>query len=359
MTRNLKKFSIAFVAVLLVLAAGCTAVGYTGDTGADTNAQMQQSGATETPTTASTETSTQTPDVTQTETPQPTTEAPTETQTATPQPAETPEKSTEPAAEENATYYQVDFVVGEPIKNLRGPNGTYANDQLIRFVHGSTAEPVMRRAPGAFAYAESSVADRIESQEITVENGTATVTFTVTEGSEPVELSLVSYTKPGPGWSPATEAKQEFVDAETRTVESGTHTLTVSLPGEGDKADNGADDSQAAEGEGELSVVGLSADADGNDNNNLNDEYITYENTGNETLNLTGWTVTDSEGNTFTLPDGFTLAPGEQVTLYTGSGTNTDSALYWGQASEVWNNGADSMTVRNAAGEIILQRSYP
>lgn len=276
--------------------------------------------------------------------------------TSSGQPAEQPAE--QQPAEEGVAYYQVDFVATDPIKDLRGPEGTYADDQLIRFVHGSTEKPVMRRAPGVLAYAENTeLAERIESHEITVENGTATVTFTVAEGSKPVELSLVSYTKPGPGWSPATETKQEFVDAETGTFGSGTYTLTVSLPGEDAEAN---DDGTAAEsGEGELSVVGLSADADGSDNNNLNDEYIVYENTGTEPLNLTGWTVTDSDGNTFTFPDGFTLAPGEQVTLYTGSGTNTDSALYWGQASEVWNNGADMMTVRNAAGEIVLQRSYP
>ncbi|HET7322924.1 MAG TPA: lamin tail domain-containing protein [Halococcus sp.] len=265
----------------------------------------------------------------------------------------------EQPAEEGVAYYQVDFVVGEPIENLRGPEGTYSNDQLIRFLHGSSEEPVMRRAPGAFAYAENNVAERIESHEITVENGTATVTFTVTEG-KPVELSLVSYTKPGPGWSPATEAEQEFVDADTDTFGPGTYTLTVSLP----SSENVTDANQTAtetsdSGEGKLSIAGLSADADGNDNNNLNDEYIVYENTGNSSLNLSGWTVTDSSGTTFTFPDGFTLSPGEQVTLYTGSGTSTDSALYWGQATEVWNNGADTMTVRNASGEIVIQQSYP
>jgi hypothetical protein len=112
-------------------------------------------------------------------------------------------------------------------------------------------------------------------------------------------------------------------------------------------------------GEGELAVAGLSADADGTDANNLNDEYITYENTGDGELDLSGWTVTDDSGTTYRFPDGFTLEPGAQVTLYTGSGTDTDTELYWGQASEVWNNGADTMTVANANGETALQRSYP
>ena|GEM_PF-1028876 len=112
-------------------------------------------------------------------------------------------------------------------------------------------------------------------------------------------------------------------------------------------------------GQGELSIAGLSADADGIDTNNLNDEYVTYENTGDGRLDLSGWTVADSSGTTYTFPDGFSLAPGAQVTLYTGSGTDTDTKLYWGQAAQVWNNGADTMTVKNAAGETVLRRSYP
>ena len=132
-----------------------------------------------------------------------------------------------------AAHYQVDFVVGEPIENLRSEEGYYTPDQLIRFAHGSTDEPVMRLSDGEFITDES-MADRIESQDITVEDGQAKITFTVTEG-ESVPLSLVSYEKVGPGWSPETEAKQEFVDSETRMIESGTHTLTVDLPDENDE----------------------------------------------------------------------------------------------------------------------------
>jgi rubrerythrin len=112
-------------------------------------------------------------------------------------------------------------------------------------------------------------------------------------------------------------------------------------------------------GEGELSVAGLSADADGTDANDLNDEYVTYENTGDAGLDLSGWTVTDSSGTTYTFPDGVSLAPGAQVTLYTGSGTDTATERYWGRANEVWNDGADTMTVRDASGTVVLQRSYP
>ncbi|WP_049898250.1 5'-nucleotidase C-terminal domain-containing protein [Halococcus agarilyticus] len=148
----------------------------------------------------------------------------------------------EPDAE--ATYYQVDFVRGEPIESLDWPDGTYTNDQLIRFAHGSTDEAITRRSEGEFT-TDAALAERIDSQEIAVENGTATITFTVADG-ESVTLSLASYTKPDPIWDPEDEDDQVFVDAQTDTYESGTHTLTVDLPdagaADGDETDEAADE---------------------------------------------------------------------------------------------------------------------
>jgi hypothetical protein len=139
-----------------------------------------------------------------------------------------------------------------------------------------------------------------------------------------------------------------------RAVEDDEATAT---PSRDDRETRTEDDGEA--GQGTISIAGLRADADANDDNNLNDEYVTYENTGDDPLGLTDWTVRDEDGTTYTFPDGFVLDPSETVTLYTGRGTDTESELYWGRADEVWNNGADTMTVRNDRGEIVLQRSYP
>jgi outer membrane lipoprotein-sorting protein len=134
----------------------------------------------------------------------------------------------EPPMPQNATYYQVDFVTGEPIEELRSDEGYYTPDRLVRFAHGNSDAGVTRVSDGEFVTDET-VADRIESEDISVEDDTATITFTVSEG-EPIELTLASYEKTGPGWSPQTEADQVFVDSDTETFESGTHTLTVDLP---------------------------------------------------------------------------------------------------------------------------------
>ncbi|KAB1188479.1 MULTISPECIES: lamin tail domain-containing protein [Haloferax] len=104
-----------------------------------------------------------------------------------------------------------------------------------------------------------------------------------------------------------------------------------------------------------LSVV---ADAPGNDNDNLNGEYVTFRNDGDEALDLSGWTVSDAVGPTYTFADGTELDAGGTLTLHTGSGTDTADDVYWGRSSAVWNNGGDTVTVRDAAGRDVLSYTY-
>lgn len=111
-------------------------------------------------------------------------------------------------------------------------------------------------------------------------------------------------------------------------------------------------------GSASLEVAQIHADASGNDHENENDEYIVFENTGSSTLDMSGWTVQDEADHTYTVPDGFSLAAGEQVTLYTGSGTDTDHELYWGSDSAIWNNGGDTIIVNDDEGDRILTREY-
>jgi competence protein ComEC len=107
-----------------------------------------------------------------------------------------------------------------------------------------------------------------------------------------------------------------------------------------------------------LAVADINADAAGDDRENLNDEYVVFENTGDDPLDLSGWTVKDEVGQTYTFPDGTTLDPGATVTLHTGSGTDTETDLYWGSGSPIWNNGGDTVIVRTPDGTIVVENSY-
>ncbi|AJF27423.1 endonuclease [Haloarcula hispanica] len=116
-------------------------------------------------------------------------------------------------------------------------------------------------------------------------------------------------------------------------------------------ADGGTESASGVE------IAEIHPDATGNDNENLNDEYVTLTNTGDAALDLSGWTVSDEAGHQYAFTD-LTLDPNASVTLYTGSGTDTDTERYWGRNGAVWNNDGDTVVVRNASGETVLRQSY-
>jgi micrococcal nuclease len=129
----------------------------------------------------------------------------------------------------------------------------------------------------------------------------------------------------------------------------------VGLWGFGDGAGG---DTPTATGDGPLVLVSIQANAPGNDHENLNGEYVTFENRAESVLELAGWSVSDESGKTYTVPEETALDPGQRITLYSGSGTSNASALYWDHDGAVWNNGGDTVIVRNASGSLILRHQY-
>ncbi|WP_416838782.1 lamin tail domain-containing protein [Haloferax sp. DFSO52] len=114
----------------------------------------------------------------------------------------------------------------------------------------------------------------------------------------------------------------------------------------------------ATDGGATLALAEVHADAVGSDTENLNDEYIVLQNTGSDSLDLSGWTVSDGSGRTYTIPDGTMLDAGATVTLHSGTGTDTTTDLYWGSGSAIWNNDGDTVTVLNTTGDVVLEEEY-
>ncbi|PSQ13793.1 hypothetical protein BRD02_11755 [Halobacteriales archaeon QS_8_69_73] len=69
-------------------------------------------------------------------------------------------------------------------------------------------------------------------------------------------------------------------------------------------------------------------DATGDDHGNLDDEYVVFENAGDEPLDLSGWRVRDEAGHTYVFPDGFIVVAGGRVRLHMGDGTDMGAELY-------------------------------
>lgn len=87
------------------------------------------------------------------------------------------------------------------------------------------------------------------------------------------------------------------------------------------------------------------------------DEYVVFRNTGSKPLDLTGWSISDEANQSYLIPR-FSLGPGKSFTLYTGSGKNTDEALYWGQRKTVWNKDGDIVIVKDGAKHYVVSHTY-
>jgi len=98
-------------------------------------------------------------------------------------------------------------------------------------------------------------------------------------------------------------------------------------------------------------------DAVGSDDRNLNDEYVVFVNNGSESIVMNEWTVRDDSNNQYKFPD-FTLNVNSNVTLHTGSGSDTSEQLYWGKGEPVWNNRGDTLILRDRGGSVVLEYSY-
>ena len=99
-------------------------------------------------------------------------------------------------------------------------------------------------------------------------------------------------------------------------------------------------------------------DADGDDNDNLNDEWVRITNESDGRADLTGWVLKDeSASHRYRFSDGFGLDSGATVTVRTGCGTDTVTDVHWcTSGSAVWNNSGDTAFLLDAAGNIVDSR---
>jgi micrococcal nuclease len=108
---------------------------------------------------------------------------------------------------------------------------------------------------------------------------------------------------------------------------------------------------------GHILLLKFNYNAEGNDDENLNDEYIILQNIGDASLNMTGWTIKDEGGNIFTFPE-YMLPTDEVVMLHTGSGSNTENEIFWNKKGAVWNNNGDALYLRDEEEKLVLYSEY-
>jgi endonuclease YncB( thermonuclease family) len=98
--------------------------------------------------------------------------------------------------------------------------------------------------------------------------------------------------------------------------------------------------------------------APGDDNQNRNEEYLCFHNPSSLSFDLTGWTIADDYGWTYTFPE-FNLEAGTQVKVRTGCGTDTAQDLFWCKdETAIWNNNGDCVHLLDTEGELVIEYCY-
>jgi hypothetical protein len=98
--------------------------------------------------------------------------------------------------------------------------------------------------------------------------------------------------------------------------------------------------------------------APGDDSKNREEEWVCFRNEGDDAVNMSGWTLVDEYGWTYTFPD-FALAPAGTVRIVTGCGTNTGDTLFWCKdGTAVWNNDGDTVHLYDKVGNLVARHSY-
>ncbi|WP_424016222.1 lamin tail domain-containing protein (plasmid) [Halorientalis pallida] len=186
-------------------------------------------------------------------------------------------------------------------------------------------------------------------------NGTAiTVATQQAAPTSPLELRAGDAIAPGAGGAVQHRTVVDLDGTESIATDGGSDTPTDTPTTTRTQTPTSTPEQSG----GALAITAIHEDAAGDEFDNLNDEYVVFENTGGEPLELSGWTVSDAADHTYTFPSGFTLDPGAEVTVHTGSGQDTATDLYWDSGSPIWNNGGDTVTVRDDAGNIVIQEEY-
>ncbi len=134
---------------------------------------------------------------------------------------------------------------------------------------------------------------------------------------------------------------------------------------------------------GKIRITEYGFNAVGTDkSSNRNEEFVRLVNTSGAPVDVTGWLLHDTYqnaagdyGNRYTfrtsdLPTGspflsegrFVVPAGAQVYVYQGSGvdstpTNTTAAIYR-NANHMWNNGGDTIYLRDTDGTVVARVTY-
>ena len=84
-------------------------------------------------------------------------------------------------------------------------------------------------------------------------------------------------------------------------------------------------------------------------------EAVIINNVGERLADMTGWTLSDAEGNVYTFPNFRLWGNGSSVTIHTriGQDGNPTGNFYWGKLEALWSVG-ETVTLKDAQGGVVV-----
>jgi micrococcal nuclease len=105
-----------------------------------------------------------------------------------------------------------------------------------------------------------------------------------------------------------------------------------------------------------IQITDFRYDAEGDDRENLNNEYVVLKNVCSYELNMENWKIKDEANKEYILK--VFLAPNSKIILHTGTGKDNETDIFWNKNTPVWNNDRDTLYLRNQKNEIVVIESY-
>ncbi len=113
---------------------------------------------------------------------------------------------------------------------------------------------------------------------------------------------------------------------------------------------------------GDLHITSFHANGRGDDRAFVNGEYLRVCNVGATTVDLSAYTLKDSDGNEWKLPK-LNLPVGHTVKIHSGKGTNQGSeteqiTAYLQSDDPIWDNDGDEAILVDSAGAVVDRREH-
>ncbi|MFT4978506.1 MAG: endonuclease YncB(thermonuclease family) [Myxococcota bacterium] len=113
---------------------------------------------------------------------------------------------------------------------------------------------------------------------------------------------------------------------------------------------------------GDLHITSFHANADGDDNNNINGEYLRVCNVSSRPVDLKGYTIADISGRSWELPS-LIIPIGHTVKIHSGTGSHQADAadqlaVYLGSTRPIWSNTRDRATIYDRYGQVVDSRHH-